>query len=375
VAAKTKTTINIYRSSEPRSARIPSARRSDVRDVAALAGVSVATVSRALSRPQLVSDEKLKSVRAAVRKLNYVVQGVGRALSSRQTRTIGAILPTIDHAMWAKTTYELQAALAKRGYTLSLACTEFDQDREIELARRFIELGADGIVLFGKTQKPELHALLEHLQIPYVSTWSYDPSPRGTAVGFDNRKAALLVVDHLALLGHERIGIIAGSMASEWQRERLVWLRHETERLKIPLREDWIVEGPFSFETGRNGVKRLMRQPDRPTAIICGHDIIAVGALGACREIGIQVPEEVSLTGFEDLDLASAVVPSLTTVHFPAGDLGALAGEQIMKRIDAAGEDTQIEVPIRLVVRGTTAKVRSTTERRFRQAKARTASA
>lgn len=322
-----------------------------------LAGVSVATVSRALSRPELVSEEKLRAVRAAVRKLNYVVQGVGRALSSRQTRMIGAIIPTIDHAMWAQTTYELQAALAKRDYTLSLACTEFDLERELTLARRFIELGADGIILFGKRHRPELYALLEHLQIPYVSTWSYEPTSRHSAIGFDNRKAAMLIVEHLAKLGHEQLGIISGSMASEWQEERLHWLRKESDRLELDLREQWILEGPFSFDTGRSGVAVLMRGDERPTAIICGHDIIAVGALAGCRTLGISVPDELSLTGFEDLDLAAAVNPPLTTVHFPGAELGALAGEEIMKRIDQSSTETQIEVQINLIVRGTTSRV------------------
>jgi LacI family transcriptional regulator, galactose operon repressor len=167
---------------------------------------------------------------------------------------------------------------------------------------------------------------------------------------------ATLIVDHLAKLKHRRIGIISGFMPSEWQRERIHWLREECVRLRLEVPDDWIVEGPISFDTGRNGINVLTAGRQWPTAIICGHDIIAVGAIAACQERGIAIPKDLSLTGFEDLELASSVIPPLTTVHFPAGELGARAGEEILKRIQSPPIEAQIELPIRLVVRGTTGR-------------------
>lgn len=335
-------------------------RRPTVRDVARLAGVSVATVSRALSRPELVRDDKLDAVRAAADKLKYVVQGVGRALSSRRTNLIGALVPTLDHAMWAKTIFALQNVVAERGYTLALACSEFDRDGELALARGFIEHGADGIVLFGKSHKPELVQLLENVGMPYVSTWAFESASAAANVGFDNRKAATLVAEHLVGLGHRNIGLILGPAANEWQQERQHWLRKELERHRLPLRDDWLWQGPISFDTGRAGVPALLEGPVKPTAIICGHDILAVGAIAVCFEMGVAVPSQLSITGFEDLDLASNIVPPLTTVHFPANELGAVAGVEILRHIEGDATRGQIELPISLLVRGTTSVCRET---------------
>lgn len=329
-------------------------RRPSVRDVARLAGVSVATVSRALSRPELVREDKLASVRDAVSKLNYVIQGVGRALASRRTNVIGAILPSVDHAMFAKTTFTLQNTLARHGYMLALASTDFDSTVEVALARHFIERGVDGVVLFGRVHAPEVFALFESARVPYVMTWAYDVNTSRTSIGFDNRKAVALVVDHLTGLGHRDIGIISGFKRSEWQRERLHWIATEFERHGLNLRADWIVEGPISFETGRMGIRTLVRGPRRPTAIICGQDIIAVGALAMSLELGLKVPEELSLTGFEDLELASNVTPPLTTVRFPAAELGVHAGEEILRCIAHEPGQGLIELPIALMRRGTT---------------------
>jgi LacI family transcriptional regulator len=329
-------------------------RRPSVRDVARLAGVSVSTVSRALSHPEMVREDKLMAVREAVAKLNYVIQGVGRALVSRRTHMVGAILPSVDHAMFAKTAFALQNTLAEQGYMLALACSDFDAGAEPALARRFVERGVDGIVLFGRRHEPELLTLLEGLGIPYVSTWAYDPGTSRTSIGFDNRKAAMLVVEHLVALGHRDIGIVSGFERSEWQRERLHWLKNELERHGLCVNPNRIVSGPISYETGRMGLRTLVQGQKWPSAIICGHDIIAVGAIAMCQEIGIAIPDKLSLTGFEDLELASNVTPPLTTVHFPAEELGVRAGEEILRRISNEQTQGQIELPIKLMARGTT---------------------
>lgn len=330
-------------------------RRPNVRDVARLAGVSMATVSRALSRPELVSHDRLIAVRAAVEKLNYVIQGVGRALVSRRTFMIGAIVPSFDHAMFSMTTFALQNTIGAKGYMLALANSDFNAAAEIPLVRHLIERGTDGIVLFGRRHEPELLAMLENFSIPYISTWAFDPGTRGTHIGFDNRKAATLIVDHLVSLGHRDIGIISGFRHSEWQQDRLHWIKAEFDRRGISMPAELFFDGPISYDTGRQGIRALLMGRRRPTAIICGHDIIAVGAIAMCHDLGIAIPGDVSLTGFENLDLASNVTPPLTTVQFPAGELGVRAGEEILKRIEGDASAGQIELPIRLLARGTSA--------------------
>lgn len=323
-------------------------------DVAHLAGVSVATVSRALSNPKLVAPDTVDVVRDAVNKLNYVIQGVGRALVSRRTHMIGGLIPSVDHAMFAKTTSALQALLSQHGYMLALGCSDFDPTIELNIARRFIERGADGILLFGRRHDPQLFSLLEDYGVPYISTWAYDPGNLKTHIGFDYHQAAMLVVQHLVDLGHRDICIISGSESSEWQEDRLRSLKTELKRHDIPIDPERIVEGPISFETGRRGVQELAQKGMRETAIICGHDIIAVGAVAMCTELGINVPQQVSVTGFEDLDLAANVLPPLTTVRFPAELLGLRAGVEILKKIGNEPDVGQIELEIQLIPRGST---------------------
>lgn len=339
----------------PNSAEVALGRRPSVRDVARLAGVSAATVSRALSRPALVRQDKLNAVLGAVAKLSYVAQGAGRALVSRRSFVIGAIVPSFEHAMFAKTTFALQSLLAQHGYMLALATSDFNIEAEPALARHLIERGVDGIVLFGRQHHSELLTLLDRNAISCASTWAFDPASGRASVGFDNRKAAILIVDHLLGLGHTEIGIISGYEKSEWQHERLHWMKAELERHEIRIEPDRFFCGPIGFETGRVGVTKLMGSHRPPTAIICGHDIIAVGAIAMCNEMGVAVPAALSLTGFEDLELASNITPPLTTVHFPAAELGAAVGEEILNNLAGKPSRGQIEFPIELRVRGTTA--------------------
>lgn len=329
-------------------------RQPSVKDIARLAGVSVATVSRALTRPELVGAEKLRAVQDAAMQLNYVAHGAGRALSSGRTRTIGAILPTLDHAIFANTAFALQKRLAQDSYLLLLSCNEFDSATERDTVRKLIERGVDGLVLLGREHEPDVLALLERLNIPYVLTWTFDSTSRRTCIGYDHRKAAMLVVEHLLGLGHRSFGAIFGPGESEWQRERLDLVQKEIKRGNGVLRADHIVTGKLSYDNGQRGIEHLMGSENPPTAIICGHDIIAAGALTACRRLGVPVPERVSITGFEDLEITEHLDPPLTTVHFPADELGRRAGDQILQMVTQSDLHRPIEVAIDLRIRGTT---------------------
>ncbi|WP_454001877.1 LacI family DNA-binding transcriptional regulator [Afipia felis] len=345
------TVSDLSNNDSPARRRAPS-----VKDVARLAGVSIATVSRALSRPEMVRSDKLLAVKEAVQQLNYVAHGAGRALSSGRTQTIGAILPTLNHAIFANTAFALQKRLAQDGYLLLVSCNEYDGSAEREMVRRLIERGVEGVVLLGRVHEPDVLALLENLQIPYVLTWALDPATRAPCIGFDNRKAVALIVDHLVKLGHRRFGTIVGPNESEWQRERASFIRAEIKQRNAHIAASHIVSGPLDYDTGQRGMRKLMQDPNPPTAVICGHDIIAVGALTACHKLGISVPNEVSVTGFEDLEITQHLQPALTTVHFPADKLGGIAGDYVLQMVAGDHTASYFELPIELRVRETTAQ-------------------
>lgn len=329
-------------------------------DVARAARVSTATVSRALSDPRLVSEAALKRVRAAIRKLSYVPHGAARALRSQRTRTIGAIVPTLGNAIFANYTQALQKQLATRGYRLLISCNEYDAATEEALIAPLIQHGVDGLVLVGRDHSARLYRTLSDHAVPYVLTWTSGARGGRPCIGFDNAAAAREVAEFLLGLGHRRFAMIAGiCKGNDRARERVAGVRSALEARGIALAADSVLERPYTFDAGREAMHALMRRPHAPTAVICGNDVLAVGAIAQCRAMGVSVPRAVSITGFDDMDIASVVTPALTTVHVPADALGRAAADYIVSRVESADTPMLPPMPVAIVRRGTAARARS----------------
>ena len=325
-------------------------------DVARLARVSTATVSRALMLPHKVKPDTLARVQDAVRSLGYVAHGAARALASRRTHTIGAVVPTLDNAIFANTTHALQKTFDAAGYTLLLACHEFDAAVEVRLTRALIERGIDGLVLLGTSHDPQLYALLAQRQIPYVLTWALDTSGKHPCVGFNNRAAALQLTNHLLEQGHREFAMISGvTVNNERARDRLQGVRDALAARGIKLAAERVIEKTYSLASGREGLRALMAHARPPTAVMCGNDVLAIGAIAECNTLGIRVPQQVSVTGFDDMEIASLLSPGLTTVHFPTLELGQLAAAHLLAQLSGESVARQHELPVELKVRGTTA--------------------
>lgn len=333
-----------------------SAKAAKLSDVARLAGVSTATVSRALSLPHKVKPATLARVEEAVRTLGYVAHGAARALASRRTRTIGAVIPTLANAIFAGTTQALQTTLDEAGYTLLLAAHEFDPAVEVRVTRALIERGVDGLVLLGTTHEPGIFTMIETHGIPYVLTWALDASASHPCIGFDNRAAGMRVAEYLLDIGHREFAMISGLTAhNERARERYEGVRAALAARGLALSPERVVEMPFTPAAGREGLVRVMHGAHPPTAVICGNDVLAIGALAACHARSLAVPAAVSITGFDDMEIASLVSPGLTTVHFPTLDLGTYAAQHLLKRLAGETVERRRELPVKLVVRGSTA--------------------
>jgi LacI family transcriptional regulator len=325
-------------------------------DVARVARVSTATVSRALTQPAKVKPATAARIRQAVESLDYVAHGAARALASRRTRTVGAIIPTLDHAIFANTTHALQKTLDEAGHTLLLACHEFDADAEARMTQALIERGVDGLVLLGTSHHPSVFRMIETHQLPYVLTWALDASGRHPCVGFDNRAAAIRITRYLLDLGHREFAMISGITAgNERAGERLEGVREALAAAGIALRAERVVEKPYTLQAGRDGLREVLRATPRPTAVVCGNDVLAIGALAECQAAGLAVPLQVSVTGFDDLEMAAVVTPGLTTVHFPTAELGAYAAQNLLARFAGRAAAARTELPVELVVRASTA--------------------
>jgi LacI family transcriptional regulator len=325
-------------------------------DVARLAGVCSATASRALSQPRLVNEATLKRVEAAAQRLRYVPHGAARALRSQCTHTVGAVIPALDNAIFANATQALQKALEEGGYTLLLACHEFDLKAEIKVTRTLLERGVDGLVLVGAEHDAGLFDLLADFGIPYVLTWALDASARHPCVGFDNRLAATRVADYLIDIGHREIAMISGVVVgNDRARDRLAGVRDALEARRLSLRPQAVIEAPYTLAGGRAAMQALLKLTPRPTAVVCASDVLAMGAVFECHAQAIGVPSELSITGFDDMEAASILVPPLTTVRVPTRELGYAAAHQLLARINGESGALVTELAVDLIVRGTTA--------------------
>ena len=324
-------------------------------DVALNAGVSTATVSRALSLPDRVRPETLERVRRAVQKLGYVPDAAGRALASGRTKTVGCVIPTLDHAIFASSTHAMQTTLAAAGFQLLVASHEYNPDTELDLVQSLQQRGVDALVLVGAEHHKNLWKVVQDWRKPTLLTWACDA--RLPSVGFDNQAIAALGAQHLLDLGHRDIGIISGHTAhNDRARARIEGFRAALAQAGCRLGKDQISEQALKISGGRLGLIQLLKAKKRPTAILCGNDLLAAGALLEAQRQGLKVPEDLSICGIDNHDLAAETIPGITTISLPTRDLGQIAAKQILAAIDGTPIAQQSLLPFHLLVRGTTAR-------------------
>lgn len=322
-------------------------------DVAQAAGVSTATVSRCLNTPDRVVASTRERVMDAVKALGYTPDFGGRALASRKTHTIGAIIPTMDNAIFARGLQSFQEALSLAGRTLLVASSGYDPAREREQMEVMAGRGADGLLLIGSARPAESVEFLRRRGIPFLSAWNLG-GPEGYFVGFDNRAAAAGLTDRVIACGHRNIAMIAGiSYMNDRAADRIAGVRAAAAAAGIS--ELPVIEAAYDFDEAADAFGRLMQATPRPTAVICGNDILAVGAMLKARELGLRVPQDVSITGFDDIDIAAVVEPKLTTVRVPHRRMGRAAAETLLKLINGEPAERLIEIPTSIIERATLA--------------------
>ncbi len=333
----------------------PLLRRTAAKDVALLAGVSTATVSRALNTPDSVEPATLKRVRDAVKKLRYVPHGGARSLRSQRSRMVGAIVPSFDYALYARTTSALQQRLGGHGYSVVLAEHHYDLKQELHVARQLIEHSVDAFMLVGLDHDPRLFSLLEDYGRPFILTWGIDSSGRFPCVGFDNRAAGAAIARHVVGLGHKRISILSAPLdGNDRGRERVAGFRAALTEARL-LEPHIEYAERISLPAAEEAMSRLLRRERRPTAVLATNDVMAVGAMMACRKAGVVIPDEISITGIDNTDLGATQVPGLTSVRTPVVEIGTAAAEQLIARLEGKEFASNQAMPFEVVVRGSTA--------------------
>ncbi|MBX6323107.1 MAG: LacI family DNA-binding transcriptional regulator [Rhodospirillaceae bacterium] len=330
-----------------------------IREIAREAGVSTATVSRVANRPEQVSRRTREQVLAVIERHHYVLDGIAVGLASRRSGLLGLVIPTITNSIYAASTQAVQKAAQAAGYTVLLAVSEFSAAQEARQILKLIERRVEGLILTGTQRDREIYEKLERNHVPYVVTWKLARRSGMPAVSFDNRRAAATATEHLIRLGHRRIALIVGRTdVNDRARDRREGFEATLRRHGLTPDPTLIHERDFEFEDGRAAMHALLAGPRPPTAVFCANDIQAIGALYECQSAGLNVPRDISIVGFDDLPVAQYTTPQLTTIRVPASDMGRLATETLIRVIREGKRPRTRELPIELVVRGSTAPPR-----------------
>ena len=300
-----------------------------------------------------------RRIEAAIERLGYVPNPAARALSLQRTHAIGAIVPTLDYSIFARFIEALQGRALKSGYSVVLSTCGFDSDyreRELEQALALIGHGIEALIVSGESHHPELYRLLKSRAIPYAHSSIYNPDSAHPCVGYDNRAAAVQVVSHLTSLGHDNFAALIGPRRSNDRMERRVeGARAALESRGLALPEVRIVERPFSIVQARDGFRELIRRDPAVTAVICGNDVLAFGAILEAQSLGIGVPQDLSVVGFDNLEWAAEITPALTTVQVPTYDMGTATADYLIGRLTGLPVARHTKIDTNLILRDSTA--------------------
>ena len=333
-----------------------------INQVAKMAGVSTATVSRALNKPDTVSEAVKKKIERIIKKIGYIPNAGARSLMLKRTGSIGVIVPTLDNAIFAQGLEEFQRQLSQSGYQMLVASTNYDPEIENQQMRNLLLQGVEGIAMFGSSQKLELIRLLRTRKLPYIHIGTLDTPLNGYAAGFDNKKAIQLGVEYLVQVGHRNFGMIAGKTENnDRARDRVDGVVELLKRNRIFLKKESIIEVPYQIQDARIALKKLLQINPKISAVVCGNDVLAIGALLEAQSQGIKIPHQCSILGFDNLELSRHIQPSLSTIHIDAIGMWSKAAHHLMSQINGINRlPRKILADVSLVIRDSTGGVLKT---------------
>ncbi len=328
-----------------------------IHDVARLANVSIATVSRVLNGSNPVKGATSSRVLEAIESLGYIPHSGARGLIKKETRTIGALLPDMFGEFFSEVIRGLDQVARNRRYSLLVTCTHGDME-SAEAMLRTMHGKVDGLVILSS--ELEVHAgmarLLKRTPAVFLSQVAGGLEERFDSISVDNHGGALSMVRYLIGLGHARIAFIRGPENNTDALQRLEGYREAMAA--HPATRDCVLEaqGDFGEASGYRAACRLLKAAPRPTAIFAANDDMAIGALAALKDQGLRVPEDISLAGFDDVPIVRYLTPALTSIRAPISDLGARAAERLLTVIESGGavQPRQQTLEVLLVPRGST---------------------
>mgnify|MGYP000924412718 CR=1 FL=1 len=332
-----------------------------IKDVARIANVSITTVSHTINGTRKVSEELRTRVYEAMDVLGYQQNSLARGLRLGETRTIGIIIPDNSNPFFADIARYIENAGFENGYSAILCNSDDLPEKELTYIQVLIEKQVDGIIFITAGKNSRSIERLQKSRIPVVIVDRHFEAASMDEVYVDNYRGAFEATKHLIALGHRRIGLVSGPSVTDTSSSRFAGYRDALSQFGIPFDETMIYAGNFRPESGRQGVRQLMKSSNLPTAIFCLNDMMAVAAINELQKMDLQVPQDVSVIGYDDVGILSELAENLTTVHQPIDQMATIASRMVIERIQ--NKETTFEKKVEilqpsLIIRSSTGKRR-----------------
>lgn len=324
-----------------------------INEIAKKAGVSKATVSRVLNNSKPVNEALKNKVLKVIEETNFRPNALARGLSLSKTRIIGVIIPELANPVFSRIISGIESITRLKNYSLMITATDFDINVEISHINLFKDKGVEGLILLTDIVNDELQATLESFDKPIVMIGSDCSSIKIPSVTIDNFKAAYEATQYLINLNHKNIAMIRGPLTDRYSGNlRFEGFKKALEE-NLLFNESLVKVGKYSFEHGYQAMTHLLAENRIPTAVFCANDLMAVGALKCANDHEINVPEQISIIGFDDIEIAAMYTPALSTVHQPFEEKGKRAATSLIKRIEISPDDSskiENEMPLREIL-------------------------
>lgn len=331
-----------------------------IKDVAAAAGVSTATVSHVINSTRFVGEDTKRKVLAAIESIGYIPNVYARSLASGSSRTLGLIISDITNPFFPDLIKSIQERALEPGYEVIVANTDYQPEHDLSCVQRLLELRVNGVMVMTTEWDEAASQRLEQSRVATVFLDIGKVGPHVSNIRIDYAGGIRQAVEHLLELGHRSIAFIGGPghlVSAELRRAAFATVMNKHK--SAPETDAIFCEGDFKMESGQRAVQKLLAAGHRPTAIMAANDMMAVGAMKELKRAGLRVPTDVSLIGYDDIWLASLTDPALTTIAIPRVEIGRAAVESVLAATSAdkpAGRE--IGIPTQLVVRESTGKAK-----------------
>ncbi|MGQ9492643.1 MAG: LacI family DNA-binding transcriptional regulator [Anaerolineae bacterium] len=329
-----------------------------IKEIARAAGVSHSTVSRALRHSPLISEETAARIQRLAAEMGYVPSAIARGLVTQSSRTVGLVVTTIADPFIAEIVRGVEEVALDHGYSVFLCNSNAQPQREVAAVRILRENRVDGVIVTSSRVGDLYLPLLEEMKVPIVLINNQRAGRYVWSVATDNIHGGCLAMEYLIELGHRRIGYIGGSPEVNSNRHRWQGYRQALRAHRIRYEPQLVTSGNGRMEGGQVGVQKLLCLAEPPTAIFCYNDMTAIGALRALKEARLQVPQDMSVIGFDDIALAAYVEPPLTTIAQPKHEMGQLAMRMLLELLSGKKEVHNILLQGELIVRASCAPFR-----------------